>query len=88
MPAFRSDRSVLLRELGDFSLHPQGRPRAASGRPPARNDTTVTAYRPHPRARRSLDSWLASNGRSTHGKGAKKNTPPSATPFFSLPTAP
>jgi hypothetical protein len=32
MPAFRSVVSVLVRELGDFSLHPQGRP---CGRPPA-----------------------------------------------------
>jgi hypothetical protein len=43
MPASRSVASVLLRELGDFSLHPQGRP---CGRPPAAlrpgNDTTVT----------------------------------------------
>jgi hypothetical protein len=43
MPASRSVVSVLLRELGDFSLHPQGRP---CGRPPAAlrpgNDTTVT----------------------------------------------
>jgi hypothetical protein len=41
--AFRSVVSVLLRELGDFSLHPQGRP---CGRPPAAlrpgSDTTVT----------------------------------------------
>jgi hypothetical protein len=41
--AFRSVVSVLLRELGDFSLHPQGR---AGGRPEAArragNDTTVT----------------------------------------------
>src|SRR5215207_6261100 len=43
MPAFRSVVAVLLRELGDFSLHPQGRP---CGRPPAvlraGSDTTVT----------------------------------------------
>jgi hypothetical protein len=32
MPASRSVVSMLLRELGDFSLHPQGRP---CGRPPA-----------------------------------------------------
>jgi hypothetical protein len=32
MLAFRSVVSVLLRALGDFSLHPQGRP---CGRPPA-----------------------------------------------------
>jgi len=32
MAAFRSVVSVLLRALGDFSLHPQGRP---CGRPPA-----------------------------------------------------
>jgi hypothetical protein len=32
MPAFRFVVSVLLRALGDFSLHPQGRP---CGRPPA-----------------------------------------------------
>jgi hypothetical protein len=32
MPASRSVVSTLLRELGDFSLHPQGRP---CGRPPA-----------------------------------------------------
>jgi hypothetical protein len=32
MPAFRSVVVVLLRELGDYSLHPQGRP---CGRPPA-----------------------------------------------------
>jgi hypothetical protein len=32
MPAFRSVVSVLVRALGDFSLHPQGRP---CGRPPA-----------------------------------------------------
>jgi hypothetical protein len=31
MPAFRSVVSVLLRALGGFSLHPQGRP---CGRPP------------------------------------------------------
>ena len=43
MPAPRSVLSVLLRALGDFSLHPQGRP---CGRPPAAlrpgDDTTVT----------------------------------------------
>ena len=43
MPAFRSVVSMLLSELGDFSLHPQGRP---CGRPPAAlrpgSDTTVT----------------------------------------------
>jgi hypothetical protein len=33
MPASRSVVSVLLRELGDFSSHPQGRP--AGGRLPA-----------------------------------------------------
>jgi hypothetical protein len=42
MPAFRSLVSVLLRALGDFSLHPQGRP---CGRPPAAlrpgSDTTA-----------------------------------------------
>jgi hypothetical protein len=42
MPAFRSVVSVLSRGLGDFSLHPQGRP---CGRPPAAlrpgDDTTV-----------------------------------------------
>jgi hypothetical protein len=32
MPASRSVVAVPLRELGDFSLHPQGRP---CGRPPA-----------------------------------------------------
>jgi hypothetical protein len=32
MPASRSVVSMLLRVLGDFSLHPQGRP---CGRPPA-----------------------------------------------------
>jgi hypothetical protein len=32
MPAFRSVVAVLLRALGDFSLHPQGRP---CGRPAA-----------------------------------------------------
>ena len=43
MPASRSVVSVLVRELGDFSLHPQGRP---CGRPPAAlrpgDDTAVT----------------------------------------------
>jgi hypothetical protein len=43
MPASRSVVSVLLRALGDVSLHPQDRP---CGRPPAAlrpgNDTTVT----------------------------------------------
>jgi hypothetical protein len=43
MPASRSVVSVLLRGLGDFSLHPQGRP---CGRPPAAlrpgGDTGVT----------------------------------------------
>jgi hypothetical protein len=44
MLAFGSVVSVLLRGLGDFSLHPS-RPalRAASGRPRAGSDTTVTA---------------------------------------------
>jgi hypothetical protein len=46
MPASRSVVSVLLRELGDFSLHPQGRP---CGRPPAaavlgRHTTAVTDF--------------------------------------------
>ena len=43
MPAFRSVVSVLLRSLGDSSLHPQGRP---CGRPEAArrpgDDTAVT----------------------------------------------
>ena len=43
MPASRSVVSTLLRELGDFSLHPQGRP---CGRPEAAlrpgSDTTLT----------------------------------------------
>ena len=47
MPAFRSVVSVLVRELGDLSLHPQGRP---CGRPPAaavlgRQPTLATARR-------------------------------------------
>jgi hypothetical protein len=49
MPASRSVVSMLLKELGDFSLHPQGRP---CGRPAAAlrpgNDTTVTGIRSHP----------------------------------------
>jgi hypothetical protein len=52
MPAFRSLVSVLMRELGDFSPHPQGRP---CGRPPAAlrpgNDTTVTGEPAPPSSR-------------------------------------
>ena len=52
MPAFRSVVSMLLRELGDFSLHPQGRP---CGRPPAAlrpgDDPAEPGNRPHAHAR-------------------------------------
>ena len=52
MPASRSVVSVLLRELGDLSSHPQGRP---CGRPPpaavlAGSDAAVTGRWPHPPA--------------------------------------
>jgi hypothetical protein len=51
MLAFRSVVSVLLRALGDPSLHPQGRP---CGRPPAAlrpgNNTTVTGEPASPSA--------------------------------------
>jgi hypothetical protein len=51
MPVSRSVVSVLLRALGDFSLHPQGRP---CGRPPAAlrpgNDTTVPGRSASPSA--------------------------------------
>ena len=49
MPAFRSVVSVLLRELGDFSLHPQGRPcgRPLRGRP---RPPTQLPDRPHRQA--------------------------------------
>jgi hypothetical protein len=49
MLASRSVVAVLVRALGDFSLHPQGRP---CGRPPAAlrpgSDTLVTGDWPHP----------------------------------------
>jgi hypothetical protein len=53
MLAFRSVVSVLLRALGDFSLHPQGRP---CGRPLAaavlgRQRRDGQGYRPHPQPR-------------------------------------
>jgi hypothetical protein len=44
MPASRSVMSVLLRALGDFSLHPQGRP---CGRPPSAAVLAPAAPRQH-----------------------------------------
>ena len=42
MPTFRSVVSVLLRDLGDFSLHPQGRP-AGGLRPPSAGGVTLAS---------------------------------------------
>ena len=52
MPVSRSVVSVLLRALGDFSLHPQGRP---CGRPPA----AAVLGRQHPRLLlgKNLGGW-------------------------------
>jgi hypothetical protein len=52
MPASRSVVSVLLRELGDVSLHPQGRPAGGRLRLPssaARTKTARCTWRRHPR---------------------------------------
>jgi hypothetical protein len=48
MPASRSVVSMQLRELGDFSLHPQGRP---CGRPPAAAVLAPAATRRSPGSR-------------------------------------
>jgi hypothetical protein len=48
MPASPLRRVVLLRELGDFSLHPQGRP---CGRPPAAAVLAPAATRRSPGSR-------------------------------------
>jgi hypothetical protein len=42
MPTSRSVVSVLLRELGDFSLHPQGRPAGGRLRRPSSAGSTTT----------------------------------------------
>jgi hypothetical protein len=54
MLAFRSVVSVLLRALGDFSLHPSRpalRAAASGGRPRAGSDTMVTREPASPSAR-------------------------------------
>jgi hypothetical protein len=43
-PAFRSAVSVLLRALGDFSLHPQGRPAGGRLRRPSSAGSTTAEY--------------------------------------------
>ena len=45
MPASRSVVSVLLRELGDFSLHSQGRPAGGRLRRPSSAGSTSTGSR-------------------------------------------
>jgi hypothetical protein len=65
MLAFRSVVSVLVRALGDFSLHPQGRP---CGRPPAAAVLAPAATRrepgnrPHPPLRRVRSHAPADEG--------------------------
>jgi hypothetical protein len=63
MLAFRSVVSVLLRALGDFSLHPQGRP---CGRPPAAlrpgDDTTATGAPASPSTTGSTSQAAAGGG--------------------------
>jgi hypothetical protein len=44
MPASRSVVSMLLRELGDFSLHPQGRPAGGRLRRPSSASRTHTSW--------------------------------------------
>ena len=48
MPASRTVVSVLLRELGDFSLHPQGRPAGGLRPPSAGNNQKVWRFLPEP----------------------------------------
>jgi hypothetical protein len=44
MPASRSVVSMLLRALGDFSLHPQGRPAGGRLRRPSSASRTHTSW--------------------------------------------
>jgi hypothetical protein len=55
MPASRSVVSVLLRELGDFSLHPQGRPAGGRLRRPSSAAEPGRRARPHRNACRLHD---------------------------------
>jgi hypothetical protein len=74
MPAFRSVVFVLLRALGDVSLHPQGRPcgPAATRRPPG--SRPHPAARPRPSGRRP--AFLASTA-LTWARYAANSTPAS-----------
>jgi hypothetical protein len=58
MPASRSVVSVLLRELGDFSSHPQGRP-AGGLRPPSAGGAAMRPERDRPPARSFPDATTA-----------------------------
>ena len=84
MPASRSVVSTLLRELGDFSLRPQGRP---CGRPPAArrpgNDAAVTgepaspSNQPAPTPQPDRHLVLARPGGhigATHGRSTRDNS--------------
>jgi hypothetical protein len=53
MPASRAVVSVLLRALGDVSLHPQGRPEGGL-RPPSVGSSTTTAGEPVPPGRNAV----------------------------------
>jgi hypothetical protein len=87
--AFRSVVSMLLRELGDFSLHPQGRP---CGRPPAAlrpgSDSTVTGEPASPsrrggaRAAPSRARWSAPGPRWV--REASESAGPERAPTVNL----
>jgi hypothetical protein len=81
MLAFRSVVSVLLRELGDFSLHPQGRP---CGRPPAAlrpgSDATLTGVPPPPFSAAGTDAAAWSTRRSHPAVGATSGPHPAGPP--------
>jgi hypothetical protein len=70
MPAFRSVVSVLLRALGDFSLHPQGRP---CGRPPAAAVLAPAATRRSPWSRLTVKP-----GQAETAAGGWRVVPPAA----------
>jgi hypothetical protein len=65
MPTSRSVVSVQLRALGDFSLHPQGRP---CGRPPAAlrpgSDTRVTGMPASPSTSGRDEAFAARTSRT------------------------
>src|SRR5215203_338037 len=68
MLAFRSVVSVLLRALGDFSLHPQGRP---CGRPPAaavlgRQTVIGATYRPELRTSSQTSAQISRTASDCH----------------------